>query len=213
MKTTGRDAEIYKYISDCIKQNGYGPSVRDIQSALNIKSTSTVHAALGRLESEGLIRKEQGKSRTLQLDGGGIGRGKIKSRTDNNGSPRTVKLPILGRVAAGLPIFADENIEGYVSFPLSESELKYNKFFALRVQGDSMIDAGILNGDIIIVKKADYADNGTIVVAGVGDEATVKRFYRENGKYRLQPENSEMEPIIVDEAYILGIVTASVRYY
>lgn len=210
MKTSGRDAEIYDYISDCIKRNGYGPSVRDIQSALNIKSTSTVHAALGRLESEGLIHKEQGKSRTLRLDGS-TGKGRIKSQTDN--STKTVDLPILGRVAAGLPIFADENIEGYVSFPLSESELKYDKFFALRVQGDSMIDAGILNGDIIIVKKADYAENGTIVVAGVGDEATVKRFYRENGKYRLQPENSEMEPIIVDEAYILGIVTASVRYY
>lgn len=202
MRATGRDGEILAYISECIKRNGYGPSVRDIQSALNIKSTSTVHAALSRLESEGLIHKEQGKSRTLRLDTG-------KSRSES----RAVRLPILGHVAAGLPVFAEEDIDGYVNFPLSDSEIKYNKFFALRVKGESMIDAGIFNGDILIVRKADYAENGTIVVAGVGDEATVKRFYRENGKYRLQPENSAMQPIIVDEAYILGVVVASIRYY
>lgn len=202
MRATGRDGEILAYISECIKRNGYGPSVRDIQSALNIKSTSTVHAALSRLESEGLIHKEQGKSRTLRLDTG-------KSRSET----RAVRLPILGHVAAGLPVFAEEDIDGYVNFPLSDSEIKYNKFFALRVKGESMIDAGIFNGDILIVRKADYAENGTIVVAGVGDEATVKRFYRENGKYRLQPENSAMQPIIVDEAYILGVVVASIRYY
>ncbi len=202
MRATGRDGEILAYISECIKRNGYGPSVRDIQSALNIKSTSTVHAALSRLESEGLIHKEQGKSRTLRLDTG-------KSRSET----RAVRLPILGHVAAGLPVFAEEDIDGYVNFTLSDSEIKYNKFFALRVKGESMIDAGIFNGDILIVRKADYAENGTIVVAGVGDEATVKRFYRENGKYRLQPENSAMQPIIVDEAYILGVVVASIRYY
>lgn len=202
MSSSGRDAEILEYISDCIRRNGYAPSVRDIQSALGIKSTSTVHASLNRLESAGLIQKEQGKSRTLRLED-------KKIKTGN----KTVRLPILGRVSAGLPVFADEDIEGYVSFPLSESEIKYDRYFALRVKGESMIEAGILDGDILIVRKADYAENGTIVVAGVGDEATVKRFYRENGKYRLQPENSSMKPIIVEQAYILGIVTASIRYY
>lgn len=202
MSSSGRDAEILEYISDCIRRNGYAPSVRDIQSALGIKSTSTVHASLNRLESAGLIQKEQGKSRTLRLEDK-----KIKT------GDKTVRLPILGRVSAGLPVFADEDIEGYVSFPLSESEIKYDRYFALRVKGESMIEAGILDGDILIVRKADYAENGTIVVAGVGDEATVKRFYRENGKYRLQPENSSMKPIIVEQAYILGIVTASIRYY
>ncbi len=202
MSSSGRDAEILEYISDCIRRNGYAPSVRDIQSALGIKSTSTVHASLNRLESAGLIQKEQGKSRTLRLEDK-----KIKT------GDKTVRLPILGRVSAGLPVFADEDIEGYVSFPLSESEIKYDRYFALRVKGESMIEAGILDGDILIVRKADYAENGTIVVAGVGDEATVKRFYRENGKYRLQPENSSMKSIIVEQAYILGIVTASIRYY
>lgn len=202
MSSSGRDAEILEYISDCIRRNGYAPSVRDIQSALGIKSTSTVHASLNRLESAGLIQKEQGKSRTLRLEDK-----KIKT------GDKTVRLPILGRVSAGLPVFADEDIEGYVSFPLLESEIKYDRYFALRVKGESMIEAGILDGDILIVRKADYAENGTIVVAGVGDEATVKRFYRENGKYRLQPENSSMKPIIVEQAYILGIVTASIRYY
>ncbi len=203
MKNINRDTEIYSYISECINENGYSPTVRDIQTALSIKSTSTVHSALARLERNGYIQKEQGKSRTLRLERPSI----IKI------SEQTVKIPLLGRVAAGQPIFADENIEEYISFVLPENEARYNRYFALHVKGESMINAGIMNGDIIIVRKAEYAENGTIVVAGVGDDATVKRFYRENGRFRLQPENSSMEPIIVDEAYIIGIVVASVRYY
>ncbi len=202
MKNINRDAEIYTYISSCINENGYSPTVRDIQTAFAIKSTSTVHAALARLERDGYIQKEQGKSRTLRLE-----RPTIKK------SEQTLKIPLLGRVAAGQPIFADENIEDHIDFSLPENEVKYNRYFALNVKGESMINAGIMDGDILIVRKADYAENGTIVVAGVGDDATVKRFYRENGHFRLQPENSSMKPIIVKEAYIIGIVVASVRYY
>lgn len=200
MPITERDLRILEFIKESIEKNGYAPSVRDIRDEFDIKSTSTVHAALKKLEENGYIRKEQAKSRALSVD-------------TQEKNEQSAKIPLLGRVAAGLPILAEENIEGYVDFPLSQSELKYNKYFALRVNGESMINAGILDGDILIVKKASYADNGTIVVAGVDDEATVKRFYRENGHYRLQPENSSMEPIIVDNAYILGIVTASLRFY
>ena len=197
-KTSEKDNDILAYISDCFEKNGYAPSVRDIQSAFDIKSTSTVHASLARLEKRGLLHKEHGKSRALRVD---------------QGFGENRRIPIVGRVAAGLPIFADENTDGFIDFPIPEKEYRYNKYFALRVKGESMINAGILNGDILIVKKTDYAENGTIVVAGIGDEATVKRFYKENGHYRLQPENSTMEPIITDEVYILGTVTASVRYY
>ncbi len=200
-KTLKRDSEIFEYISNCIQKNGFSPSVRDIQNALNIKSTSTVHASISRLKEAGLIQKEQSKSRTLRLE-----------NTPKNEKAR-LALPILGRVAAGTPIFADENIEGYVDFSLPENEAKYATFFALRVKGESMVNAGIMDGDLLIVRKTNYAPNGAIVVAGVGDDATVKRFFRENGRYRLQPENDSMKPIIVDEAYIIGTVFASVRYY
>ena len=199
-KTSEKDNDILAYISDCFEKNGYAPSVRDIQSAFDIKSTSTVHASLARLEKRGLIHKDHGKSRALRVD-----------QRESFGENR--RIPIVGRVAAGLPIFADENTEGFIEFPIPDKDYRYNKYFALRVKGESMINAGILNGDILIVKKTDYAENGTIVVAGIGDEATVKRFYKENGHYRLQPENSKLEPIITDEVYILGTVTASIRYY
>ncbi len=203
-KTTEKDNAILAYISECLEKNGYAPSIRDIRSALGIKSTSTVHASLARLEKKGLLLKEHGKSRALRID---------VSDGESENEPDTKRIPIVGRVAAGLPIFADENTEGYIEFPIPDSDYRYNKYFALRVKGESMINAGILNGDILIVKKADYAENGTIVVAGIGDEATVKRFYKENGRYRLQPENNKLEPIITDEVYILGIVVASIRYY
>ncbi len=199
-KTSEKDNNILAYISDCFEKNGYAPSVRDIQSAFDIKSTSTVHASLARLEKRGLIHKDHGKSRALRVD-------------QREGFGENRRIPIVGRVAAGLPIFADENTEGFIEFPIPDKDYRYNKYFALRVKGESMINAGILNGDILIVKKTDYAENGTIVVAGIGDEATVKRFYKENGHYRLQPENSKLEPIITDEVYILGTVTASIRYY
>ena len=126
---------------------------------------------------------------------------------------RTTKVPVVGRVAAGTPILAVENYEGYVDFPVLNSPYSYSQLFALRIAGTSMINAGILDGDIVVVAKTNLAENGEIVVALVNDEATVKRFYKENGHFRLQPENPSMEPILVDEVYILGKVVAVLRYY
>ncbi len=206
MKTAKRDEHILEFVLSCIKENGYAPSIRDIQTALNIKSTSTVHDALGRLESQGRIHKEQGKSRTLTVSG------KISGERKKN-VPGKKRIPVIGRVTAGMPILAEENLEGYIDFDIPVSEARYSTYFALKIKGESMINAGILDGDIIVVRKTDYAENGKIVVAGIGDEATVKRFYKENGKYRLQPENDTMEPIIADNVYIVGEVVASLRYY
>lgn len=198
---TDKERQIYDYIYESITREGFSPSVRDIQNSLGIKSTSTVHAYLAKLEEKGYIHKENGKSRTLRIDNlKGEGR-------------RTCKVPLLGKVTAGIPILAVENFEGYIDFPTMNRSYSYNDLFALKVQGESMIEAGILDGDIVVVKKEPAADNGTIVVALVGDEATVKTFYRENGHFRLQPENSAMEPIIVDEVYILGKVVSVIRYY
>ncbi len=205
MKTLERDERVLEYILKCIRENGYSPSVRDIQFSLGIKSTSTVHGSISRLEKQGRIRREQGKSRTLTVE-------TVNFSGKKTGGKRK-RLPILGRVTAGSPIFAEESIEGYIEFEIPERVARYDTYFALKVKGESMINAGILDGDIIIVRKTDYAENGKIVVAGIGDEATVKRFYKENGRYRLQPENSEMEPIIADDVYIVGEVIASVRYY
>ena len=198
---TEKERAMYDYINDTIRREGYSPSVRDIQNALSIKSTSTVHSYLNRLEQKGYIQKELGKSRTLRVE-------------NISAAPqRSVRVPLLGRVTAGMPVLAVENYEGYIDFPLMNRSYGMNQLFALRVSGESMIDAGILDGDIIVVKKENCADNGQIVVAMVGDEATVKTFYKENGHFRLQPENPTMKPIIVDEAYILGKVVSVLRFY
>ena len=196
---TEKERKVYEYVKKVIESDGYAPSVRDIQNALGIKSTSTVHSYIGRLESKGYIRKEQGKSRTLRTG-------------DDVPDTRSVKIPVLGQVAAGMPILATENLDGYIEFCLPRTAA-YSELFALRVKGESMIDAGIMDGDVVIVSRTSYVDNGNIAVVLVGDEATVKTFYRENGHFRLQPENQSMEPIIVNEAVILGRVIASVRYY
>ncbi len=195
-----KEKEIFDYISKTLREEGYSPSVRDIQTAVGIKSTSTVHAYLNRLAEKGLIKKETGKSRTLH--------------TGASKEPhRTARVPLVGSVRAGMPILAVENYEGYIDYPLMHRSYSANELFALKVQGESMIEAGILDGDIIVVKKENYAENGDIVVALVDDSATVKTFYKEDGHFRLQPENSEMEPIIVDEVYILGKVVANLRFY
>lgn len=191
---TKKEQDILDYIRDTISAEGYSPSVRDIRAALGIKSTSTVHQYLHRLEEKGYIIKEQGKSRTIRIEGEAE-RG----------------VPVLGEIAAGLPIFAEQNFNGYVDF--NAKGYDKTKLFALEVHGQSMIDAGILDGDIIIVNQGSYAENGEIVAALVGDEATVKEFYKENGHYRLQPRNESMAPIIVDECVILGKVIACLRYY
>ena len=199
---TDKEKRIYEYIADTITSEGYPPSVRDIQGALHIKSTSTVHGYLAKLEEKGYIRREKGKSRSVRVD-------EPAQSADN---ARTTKVPIVGKVAAGTPLLALENHDGYVDFPVLNSGM-YGQLFALRIAGTSMIDAGILNGDIVVVNKCNHAENGEIVVAMIEDEATVKRFFKENGHFRLQPENPQMEPIITDKVYILGKVIAVLRYY
>ncbi len=196
---TDRERDILEYIADTILQKGYSPSVRDIKSALAIKSTSTVHTYLQRLSEKGLLYKEDGKSRTLRLGASYV-------------SPAIgMRIPILGRVTAGQPILATENCEGYITFPGNGH--RGGDMFALRVSGTSMIEAGIMDGDLVVVEKERSAENGDIVVALIDDEATVKTFYKEDGHFRLQPENATMEPIIVDRVEILGRVISSLRYY
>lgn len=192
---------IYEYITDCLEKNGYAPSVRDICAAVGIKSTSSVHEYLRRLESKGYIRKSSGKSRALSIEGN------IASESN-----KMKRVPILGRVTAGQPILAVENHEGYVDFPATMARGKAN-LFALRVMGESMIEAGILDGDIVVVESRQYADDGEIVVAMIEDEATVKRFYRDNGQIRLQPANHTMQPIYARDVTVLGKVIANFRFY
>ncbi len=196
---TDKEREMYQYIGKVMTEKGYAPSVRDIQNALGIKSTATVHSYLNRLEEKGYIQKEQGKSRTLR----------VGAEPTVSGM---VRVPVIGQVAAGLPIVAEQNCEGYMDFcpprGFSRAEL-----FALRVKGESMIEAGIMNGDCVIVSRTSYVENGDIAVVLLEDEATVKTFYRENGAFRLQPENHTMKPIITKEVYILGKVIANIRYY
>ncbi len=197
---TDKEREIYQYIGMVMEEKGYAPSVRDIQNALGIKSTATVHSYLNKLEDKGYIQKEQGKSRTLRVG------------ADVTPTCATLRVPIVGQVAAGLPIVAEQNCEGYVDFcpprGFARAEL-----FALRIKGESMIEAGIMNGDYVIVSRTSYVENGDIAVVLLDDEATVKTFYRENGAFRLQPENQTMKPIITKEVYILGKVIANIRYY
>ena len=175
-------------------QDGLPPTVREICAAAGIKSTSTVHAYLKTLEENGYISRQSGLNRAIRLPGESVAR-----------------VPLLGKVTAGQPILAVEEVEDYV--PYSGGGYQPGELFALRVSGTSMINAGIIDKDVVIVHKTPTAVNGDIVVALVGDEATVKRFYKENGHFRLQPENDAFEPIIVDEVSILGKVVSLVRYF
>lgn len=198
---TQKEREIFEYISDCLQKNGFAPSVRDICAEVGIKSTSSVHEYLRRLEAKGFIRKSSGKSRALSIQNDGKSEsGKMK------------RVPILGKVTAGQPILAVENHDGYVDFPATMARGKAN-LFALRVMGESMIEAGILDGDIVVVESVRYADDGEIVVAMIEDEATVKKFYRDKGRIRLQPANSSMDPIYAKEVTVLGKVIANFRFY
>lgn len=198
---TQKEREVYEYISECLEKNGFAPSVRDICAEVGIKSTSSVHEYLRKLEAKGYIRKSSGKSRALCIESG--------AKTE---SSKMKRVPILGRVTAGQPILAVENYDGYVDFPATMARGKAN-LFALRVMGESMIEAGIMDGDIVVVESKRYADDGEIVVAMIEDEATVKKFYRDNGKIRLQPANSTMEPIYAREVTVLGKVIANFRFY
>ena len=201
-----KEQVIFDYIKENIKKNGYSPSIRDIRTALNIKSTSTVHTYLERLERKGYIQKENGKSRTLRIEG-------LLPEDYDQPSEASGMIPLIGRVTAGQPILAVENYEGYIQYPAGLSQKPDNDLFALRVTGTSMIEAGILDGDIVIIEKTSTAENGDIVVALIDDEATVKTFYKEDGHFRLQPENKTMLPIIVNSLMILGKVVSSIRFY
>lgn len=175
-------------------QDGLPPTVREICAASGIKSTSTVHAYLKMLENEGYISRQSGLNRAIRLPGENV-----------------TRVPLIGKVAAGIPILAAENVEDYV--PYSGGGYPASELFALRVQGLSMVNAGILDRDVVIVHRTPVAQNGDIVVALLGDEATVKRIYMENGYIRLQPENDAFEPIIVDEVVVLGRVVSLLRYF
>ena len=198
-KITPKQQEILDYIKESILKKGYPPSVREICEAVRLKSTSSVHSHLETLERNNYIRRDPTKPRTIE----------IIDDCFNLTRRELVNVPMIGTVAAGQPILAEQNIENY--FPIPVEMLPNEQTFMLRVKGESMINAGIFDGDQIIVKQQESARNGEIVVALVDDSATVKRFYKEKGRYRLQPENDALEPIIVDDVQILGIVIGLVR--
>lgn len=200
-KITAKQQEILDYIKEEILKRGYPPAVREICEAVKLKSTSSVHSHLETLEKNGYIRRDPTKPRAIEIC------------DDNFQMVRTemVSLPIIGQVAAGQPILAEQNIESY--FPVPAELVPSGESFVLKVKGDSMINAGIYNGDRIFVNSCNTAKNGDTVVALIDDSATVKTFYKENGHIRLQPENDTMEPIIVDDCEILGKVFGVFRLY
>ena len=214
-----REKKVLEFISQQIRQNGYPPTVRDIGAALGIRSTSTVQKSMEILESEGYIRKQAGKRRAFEVVQGGA-EAQDEAAPAQHSSGRTaeradvIDVPIVGRVAAGMPILSEQNIEG--SFPMPAQYIGNGTSFMLTVHGDSMVEAGIMDGDYILVQEQKTANNGDIVVAMIqGDfesESTVKAFYKENGHIRLQPRNSAMDPIIVDDCEIVGLVKGVFRY-
>lgn len=200
-KITAKQEEILKYIKEQILKKGYPPAVREICEAVHLKSTSSVHAHLETLEKNGYIRKDPTKPRAIE----------ILDDTFNLTRREVVNVPLVGNVAAGMPILATENIENY--FPIPSEFMPNQNVFMLHVKGDSMINVGIFDGDNILVRQQNTASNGEIVVALVDDSATVKTFYKEDGYYRLQPENDHMDPILVDDVSILGIVFGVFRFF
>ena len=200
-KITEKQTQILEYIKSEILGKGYPPSVRDICQAVNLKSTSSVHSHLETLEKNGYIRRDPTKPRTIE----------ILDDSFNMVRREMVNVPMVGTVAAGQPILATENIESY--FPIPSEFMPNEETFMLKVKGESMINAGILDGDNILVKRQNYAKNGDMVVALVDDSATVKTFYKENGHIRLQPENDYMDPIILPDVEILGKVFGVFRFF
>ena len=196
---TAKQTEILEYIKECVLKKGYPPSVREICEAVHLKSTSSVHSHLATLEEKGYIRRDPTKPRTIE----------IIDEEFNPARRELVNIPVIGTVAAGQPILAEENISDY--FPVPGDFLPNADVFMLEVKGESMINAGILYGDKVIVRLQNTAENGEMVVALLDDSATVKTFYREDGHYRLQPENDSMEPIITDNVQILGRVIGVFR--
>jgi repressor LexA len=200
---TGRQQEIWSFLVEYVDAHGYPPTVREIGEAVGLASPSTVHAHLANLERAGLLKRDPTKPRALELTG--------RDKPEAGAVPELPKLPLLGQIAAGGPLLAEQNVEDEIAVP---ETLRGD--FVLRVKGESMIEAGILDGDLVIVRRAQDAKNGDIVVALAGDdesadEATVKTYYKEKGRIRLQPENAALEPIYADYVQILGKVVGVFR--
>ena len=200
-KISEKQREILEYIKQEILQRGYPPAVREICEAVNLKSTSSVHAHLETLEKNGFIRRDPTKPRAIE----------ILDDDFNLTRREVVNVPVIGQVAAGEPILAEQNIQDY--FPVPVEYMPNAETFMLKVKGESMINAGILSGDTVLVQRQSDARDGDMVVALVDDSATVKTFYKEDGHYRLQPENDSMDPIIVDHCEVLGKVFGVFRFF
>lgn len=200
-KISKKQQEILEYIKSQILERGFPPAVREICEAVNLKSTSSVHSHLETLEKNGYIRRDPTKPRAIEI------------LDDNFNLTRRemVNVPIIGQVAAGQPILAEQNIEDY--FPIPVERMPNKQTFLLKVKGESMINAGILDGDLVLVQEEKTASNGDMVVALIDDGATVKTFYKEEGVIRLQPENDFMDPIIVQDVSILGKVIGVMRFF
>ncbi|MDP9490651.1 MAG: transcriptional repressor LexA [Actinomycetota bacterium] len=201
-----RQHAILEFLHEYVEQHGYPPTVREIGEAVGLRSPSTVHAHLAHLERAGLLRRDPTKPRAIELTD--------RRRADQPQEPEVRRLPLVGQIAAGGPLLAEQNVEDYLAVP--ESISAGGEEFLLRVKGDSMVNAGILDGDIVVVQRRQDARNGEIVVALAGDdesadEATVKRFFRENGRIRLQPENDALEPIYAPHVQVLGKVVGVFR--
>ncbi len=201
-----RQHTILEFLHEYVEQHGYPPTVREIGEAVGLRSPSTVHAHLAHLERAGLLRRDPTKPRALELTD--------RRRAEETSQPDVLRLPLVGQIAAGGPLLAEQNVEEYLAVP--ETLSAGGEEFLLRVRGDSMVNAGILDGDIVVVQRRQDARNGEIVVALAGedesaDEATVKRFFREDGRIRLQPENDDLEPIYAPHVQVLGKVVGVFR--
>lgn len=208
-----REKDILSFIEKQVKEYGYPPSVREIGKSVGLSSTATVHGYLAKLEEKGYIKKENQKGRALRLVKKSKNNEEKQTKTEENknfySNKEMVDVPVVGKITAGAPILAIENITD--TFPIPIDFVGNSESFMLTVSGESMIEAGILDGDFILVKKQNVARNGEIVVALIEDEATVKTFYKEENHIRLQPENSTMDPIIVEDCKILGVVSGVFR--
>jgi len=195
-----RQSRILEYIRHVSRTRNYPPSVREIGEAVGLSSSSTVHNHLNQLERRGMIRRDPSKSRTVQL---------VRDAREEEVAKGAVRLPLVGNVAAGTPILAEQNIEDHI---LISDQLAQDGWFLLKVRGDSMVNAGILDGDLVLVRPQPSADNGQIIVAMVDSEATVKRLDRRNGTMRLLPENDDYEPIVAPDAQVVGLVKGVMRF-
>lgn len=201
---TKRQSEIFEYIKQTVHSKGYPPSVREIGEAVGLASSSTVHGHLSRLEEKGYIKRDPTKPRAIEIVSEQLG--------DTLNIEETIQVPVIGKVTAGIPITAVENVEEYFPLPEHFTSTHNSDIFILNVVGDSMVEAGILDGDKVIVRSQTIAENGDIIVAMTEEnEATIKRFYKEKTRYRLQPENSTMDPIYLEHVTVLGKVVGLFR--